>query len=305
LFKGGFPTRIDKLIKLLIVAVLVSMMTIELVLAAPSCIPVNGSITDSVSGYAISGAYIRNASNISATSTADSTDTTGTDGFFNLTCVFANEAPGATAVDYKFWLNASGYTEKVLAVNVSVVNGSYFGTTPGIVAAKMIPITPVQSVATASSIKRDSATISWTLTTPTDNVTNLYVGSRILYTASGIANITSSWTNLTLSPSISMTNLREGITYTAYFLTYNRASGSIYDSSSKTFTTLKSNMGAILAAEEGATTPAKPSSPLDVLTSPNKTPMQRNIIIGIIVAVVLIIGYFYFTAEPSKGKKRK
>ena len=79
---------------------------------------------------------------------------------------------------------------------------------------------------------------------------------------------------------------------------------------STTFTTLKSNMGAILAAEGGATpsAPTAPSGALEILTSPDKTPQQRNIIIVAIAAVIGIIAYFGYFAQSggkSGGKQRR
>lgn len=300
MFKGGFPTRIDKLIKLLIVAVLVSMMTIELA-TAQVCVPINGTITDSVSGLPIVGAHVRNQTNVSFPSTWQATDANG---FYNLSCYYQNGDTVATTADTKLWVNASGYTEKVLAVNISLVNGSYFGTTPGITAAKMTPITPSVSAGAASSITRTTATITWTVATPTDNVTNNYVGNEVIFQAPGVANITSTWTNSTLAPSRSLSALFSNKRYTAYYITYNLASGSVYGSSTVAFSTLKSNIGATLE-NEGVTTATEPKGALEILTSVNKTPQQRNIILGIIAVVVMIIAYFYLTVGSGKGKKRK
>lgn len=286
--------------KLLIITIAVSMMTIEMALAAPTCIPVNGSITDSVSGNPITGAYVRNASNISAEATADSTDTTGADGFFNFTCMFANDAPGATAADYKLWVNASGYTEKVLALNLSVTNASYFGTAPGVVAARMTPITPVNGAVTVSSITKNSAVIAWTVNTPTDNVSNNYVDQVLKISASGVPNLTQAWTNSTLTNSYSVTNLLSNQVYTYYAIVYNTAHNALNDQDSATFTTLKAGVASSWTPEPTAT-PKK--GIFDTITGGKKTAKQRNVIVVAVIAILAIIFYYGIINKP--GGKRK
>lgn len=259
---------------------------------------INGSILDADNSSAISGVYVRNASN--ATTGTDyeqasakyADDTTGTDGYFNLSCFSAGAAE-------TIYFNRSGYIERSLTI------AAYNGTGEN-GALLMTPRSATLSGAASSSITRNTATFSWTATA-SDNVSNNAIGNRIVYMSGGITNITSSWSNTTTTPSISLTALREGQTYTVYYESYSLASAKGRTMSSTTFTTLKSKMGAIIAAEEaGVPAPAKPSGALEILTSPNKTPQQRNIIIVAIVAIVGIIIYFGYLAKGGgKGSKKK
>ncbi len=283
------------------------MLTIEMAIAAPTCIPVNGSITDSINGLAISGVYVRNASNISAAATADTTDTTGTDGFFNFTCMFEDEVVGATsAADRKIWLNASGYTEKVIVLNLTVTNASYFGTTPGIANAVMTPITPVNGAVTVSSITKNSATVAWTTTMADDNVSNSWADQRLIIMASGVPNITQAWTNSTLVNSYSLSNLMSNQKYTYYALAYNTKRNTITDQDTSTFTTLKAGVASSWTPEP-VTTAASKKSVLDVVAGGEKTTGQRNIIIVAVVAIICIIVYFgyYVQSGKSGGKQRR
>ena len=280
------------------------MLTIEMAIAAPTCIPVNGSITDSINGLAISGVYVRNASNISAAATADTTDTTGADGFFNFTCMFEDEIAGpGPAADRRLWMNASGYTEKVIVLNLSVTNASYFGTTPGITAAKMTPITPVNGAVTVSSITKNSATVAWTTTMADDNVSNSYADQILVIMASGVPNLTQAWTNSTLVNSYALSNLVSNQKYTYYAIAYNTKRNAITDQDSSTFTTLKAGVASSWTPEPVATAAPK-KSVLDIVTGDKKTTGQRNIIIVAVAAIIGIIAYFGYFAQ-SGGKQRR
>lgn len=281
--------------------------------------------TSNISGYVmdyngtgIAGVTISNQTNLSITTTTDST------GYFNLSCVNETNVGidtdvGATSLEDTLLIKASGFTETTalynLEYNATIVDGTTFFNDTFEYAGHNITlkyITPSLSGAASSGVTRTTASYTWTVATPTDNVTNLYVGSRVIWGASGIPNETKAFSNSTLAPSFSFTNLREGNTYTVYYETYNIANNAHRTMGSTTFTTLKSNMGAILAEEQSVTTPAKPSGTLEILTSPNKTPQQRNIIIVVIVAIISIIVYYGYLVQgsgksggKSNGKRRK
>lgn len=257
---------------------------------------INGTLLDVDNSSAIPGVYVRNASN-ATTGSGDidsrkfADDTTGTDGFFNISCF-------QTGAAETIYFNKSGYIERSLtiaAVNATSDHGNLL----------MTPQTPTLSGAAASSITRNTATYSWTVTA-TDNVSNNAVGNRIVYKASGIVNQTGSWSNSTTAPSVSLSSLRDGQTYTVYYETYNAAAAGYRAMASTTFTTKKSNMGAIIEAETAGAVPTtkKPAGVLERVLSPNKTPQQRNIIIVVIVVIIGVIAYFgYFANSGGKGKK--
>lgn len=258
---------------------------------------INGTIRDVDNSSAILDVYVRNASN-STTGSGDidsrkfADDTTGADGFFNISCF-------QTGAAETIYFNRSGYVERSLtiaAVNATSDHGNLL----------MTPRTPTLSGAAASSITRNTATYSWTVTA-TDNVSNNAVGNKIVYMSGGITNITASWSNTSTSPSFSLTALREGQLYTVYYETYNTAGAGYRTMGSTTFTTKKSNMGAIIEAEAAITpAPAKPKSIIESLTSPNKTPQQRNIIVVVIVVIIGVVAYFgYFANGSGKGGKSK
>ncbi|MDD5453913.1 MAG: carboxypeptidase-like regulatory domain-containing protein [Candidatus Ratteibacteria bacterium] len=258
----------------------------------------------SFNGTAIAGATVFNVSNSSVTTTTDA------NGLFNLTCVGESMAGdnGGNGITYgTMKVKAAGYTEVsvLFALYPGNLSGKYFYNDSFLTAnghnISMDAIDPSLSGAAASSITRTTATFGWTVATSTDNLTNAYVGNRIIWYSGGIVNQTSSWTNSTLTPSVSLSSLHDGQLYSVIYETYNRADSAGHRTiSSTTFTTKKSQMGAILASEERSTvkpTTTAPSGALAILTSPNKTPQQRNIIVVGIVAILGIIVYFGYYAK--------
>jgi len=270
---------------------------------------ISGFVKD-YNGTGIAGATVTNESNISTTATTNSL------GYFNLSCVGETNAgidadAGAVTAENMMLVKAAGFTEKevlyTLEYNTTIEDGTTFfnDTFAYSMNISLKYIDPSLSAAAASGITRNTATFSWTVATPTDNLTNLYVGNQLIWGSSGIANATKTWLNNTLSPSFTFTNLKDGQIYTVYYETYNQADSAGHRTmASTTFTTLKSNIGAILADGSVPAAPTKPSGVFETLTSAGKTPQQRNIIIVVIVAIIGIIVYYgYMVQTGGKGGK--
>ncbi len=275
------------------------MMTIEVVMAdtcnnATSWI--NGTVKDADNSTVMPGVWVRNASNSASDLTTFSDDQTGTDGNYNLSCFEAGAAE-------TLYFNKSGYTERSLII--AAYNGSAAENLGTIL---MTAVTPTVTGAAASSITRNTATYSWTVTA-TDNVSNNSVSNRLVWYASGIVNATKDWSNATTSPSFTFTNLREGQKYTVEYQAINSGNAGYRKIATTTFTTLKSNMGAIIEAEGAGAAPApsKPKGIIESLTSPTKSPQQRNIIVVVIVVIIGVVAYFgwYVPSSGKGGKSRK
>lgn len=270
-----------KLVLFLAIAIVASLAGIESALAADcntnGCY-INGTITRSDTGGALNGATVTNSSN------ATQTDTTDSNGVFNISG-FVN----TTATNrHNFTIEAEGFTAGTL-INITVSGADNTTST-----AQLVIITPSNSGLTASSVTKNSATLSWTVSA-TDSVNNNYVGNRITYYASGVPTVTSEWSNTTTAPSFPLSNLRENHVYTYTVETYNRANESYSDSDSSTFTTtyvggIKKKTPVPTAIKPKATVAKKSVTKM-------VTPSNRNQVAFLII--VIIIGAAYFLTKKK------
>lgn len=243
---------------------------------------INGTVNRSDTNVGLGGATVTNGTNTTTTSL------TAPIGWFNLPNMQNNTGSIGWTITYR----AEGFTQQINYTNVSGADNFTNN-------VSLTPITPVNSALTASSITKNSATISWTVTA-TDNVNNNYVGNRITYYASGVPSVTSAWSNTTSSPSFALSNLRENLVYTYTVETYNRASSSYTDSDSSTFTT--TYIG------------GKKKTPVPTAIKPKATAVKKTITTMVtpsnnnqvfFLVIVIILGGAYFVAVKNKGKKDK
>ena len=264
--------------KIIMLLLLTAVMFMSVESASADVFWVNGTLRQTSNGALIVGAIVVNSTN------ATQYDTTGADGFFNISGFYNATGIILTA-------NASGYTSansrsySTTGVSQGSNNTDLNGT-----GFNLSAITPVNSAEAATSVTKDAATIAWTVTA-TDSVNNNYVSNKIVYWASGIANTTSSWSNTSTSPSFSLTNLRPGQAYTVYTMTYNQVNNSYKDTDTVTFTTLKAGTHSYVTP-----TPVKTGAPI----LPKKTILQQIVspgkskVIIVLAAGLLIFVVYYF-----------
>lgn len=219
--------NISKILVLTSVILVLLSLSVETVVAK-DCTSVgcyiNGTINRSDSGAALSGAVVYNASNVSQTYT------TGANGFYNISN-FQNgthdltvTAPSGFTSSTRLGINTTGadnasrlYTDKTLTI-----------------------ITPVNSAITASSITKNGAVISWTVSSGS-NFANRVVYS--LDSALGTNTFTTDWLNNTASPSITLANLQPLSTIYYRVESYNIANATSYsDTDTGNFNTLKAGV---------------------------------------------------------------
>jgi hypothetical protein len=261
------------------------MISIPLVMAAPPPYWVNGTVKRIDTDAVLAGAIVVNNSN------ATQSDTTGADGFFNISGFY-----NATNVTLK--INASGFTQAyVIGINVNGADNQTYGTTSNVTLSL---VTPSNSVATSASVTKNGAVISWTVTA-TDNWNNNNVANRVIYYASGEPNTTSSWSNTTTSPSFTLSNLRSNNAYTVVLQTYNGVNNAARDlDNTVTFTTLKAGTKSYWTPPAPVST--KKSAIDKILPSMSRT---KKIVLGAAVVIVVVIAYFGFVQGGKGGSGRK
>ncbi len=234
----------------------------------------------------MSGIVITNASNTTQTVT-----TNASGGYIlNVTSNAVAQTLGVAAT--------AGYIK-----NTSVTYTASGADNVGNVNVTMILVTPSVSAVTETTPTLNADTISWTVTA-TDSLNNNYVGSRILYSEdSNLATnyFYSGWSNDTVSPSLSLSNLK---VYTKYYYqveTYNHLNGAYSATTTGDFTT-KSGVSSTYD-KTPVPTSGKPSSlipGLDGVSGGN-----NNLIILALIGVVAYYGLFvHGKSGGKKGRKR-
>ena len=301
---------ISKLVVLIAIALLVSLVGIESALAADPPYWVNGSVRATAGGSALSGAIVVNTTN------ATQSDTTGADGFFNISGFYNSTTTGLT-------INGSGYTQQaVTGIIIAGADNNTYGTSSYIA---MVPVTPTLSSAASASVTKISATVSWTVTA-TDNVNNNQVSNQAIWWAAGVENSTSLWSNTTTSPSFSLANLRADKNYTVYLNSYNSVNNSLlyYGTTSLRFSTLKAGMSSYYNPETGAyeypnqevqtQPPAQVPGKSDGLgmgsvaggtSGSSKNTKTKMIIFVFMIVVVGLMAYYATKGSGKKGKGKR
>lgn len=277
--------KTQKILLLIAVAVLAQFTTLESTLAADcntnGCW-INGSILRSDSGAALSGVVVFNTTNSSQT------DTTGADGYFNISG-FGNKTNHNLTVTAP-----SGFTSSTLSINVSGADNTSTVKTLTI-------ITPVNSAITESSGTRDQVTISWT-------VSDSYVANRITYgldSALSYNNQHTSWSNSTASPSFTLSNLYSGSVYYYQVESYNLANTSYSDSDTGNYTTGSARKRVISTPTPALTVTKKKAPFASILGDDSISDSSRSVFVKAIIAVVVIGAAWIWLSGRGKDSKPK
>lgn len=252
--------------------------------AAATTYWVNGTVTRADTGAVLSGAVVANSTD------ATMTDTTGADGYFNISGFAGSETHTLT-------VTKAGYT--TITFTAVITSASVEAGTKN-----MLVATPLISAITNSGISGTGATVSWTVNHST-------VGNRLIYTPDpGRTDnlLYSAWSNSTTSPSFTLSNLVAGQTYYYTAQSYNTVNGTYYDSDTGSVTTTQSGAKSMYRKQQEAVAAVQQQKQqaqanagfMGTITASNNKPK----VVILLILIIVVVGYFVMNGDKSKGSKK-